>query len=1558
MSDPQEDTLPTSGTAPPAEPLGIVWRSLYGLGWLWLAIVCLLVSALLHLESTPARNFACELGRDLGSEAIAGSIDFQCVDIDLHLPLGVTAWVEDVEIFDAEGELVVAAEALNASAALTPLLNGELLLRDVAVRTPRVSLATNADGELRIAGTFVPVGPSETDDEPSTFKMHLEGAISGASLRDMPGVDIEIDELALGVRVEVEGGTVEVHTSQQESASVKVNGDDYGVLTGLEYDAALRSGGAMNAALRLSGPEGHVVVDASMPWIDDTVGALEGRVEGELHDAMLRPFTGLDILGGATDVDLAVRSAPSTLAAEPTAFDTFSADGVVGTAGGDITVEASVDISGPLRAGLAMQSARVNLGEALAPALGVTEPVGFDLEVDLNEEDSRWGIEVRGDDIFYDTWQVQSLVGAATIGDDAIVLSHLDLPTLSEGGHMNVSGRFGFDGSVDVNVDADLPQLARQPSLSGVLPGVGGRARIEANLSMRDERIDGRANVNVSGFRVDDLRVASASLRATAVGPLRSPTLNAHVRAGSTHAYGIDLTRVELDGTGQGPYRIRGRLEGPAQFVDRALAVVVDAEVGVDSGVQATGNVRMNGLFPRPVSVDVQRFATTDHGLSVAALALRAPGVLNADMRGRVSFRGRSDFSFDIDDADFAPIGELLGFPIEGSLVAEGEFHGSIARPALRSRGSVSAVRYSGLELESLGWNTTVEQRNGKAAFDLDLDAVGDVIGRIDIKLEGAAPSANLSGDWRHAPLEAHVSLSGTEIAPLVAGLPLLLGTEPMPELSGTLGLELQGSGTYLDPQSFDAFVAVSEMAYPELGVQVPRVEFEAGLHDGHLVSALALSEPSSSYLQMRAALTFDRHAWEHSPRDILREPWTLDVRVPQRSLNDFPIEMLEGQLGRVGLRAHFAGQGRSSSLGGADGTISASASYPAGAGDDGDSCRLASTLLALNGRLERGIFNVESRLRSGGAERAVLSATMPLPLDRWVVETPERLPPIDADLAVRELQVSSIPIACGELEGEVNLAARLENVFGAEPLLDLRASIAGLQSTSAADDAPPANFEVEASASASRASASLRLAGDESELFSATGEVPMAMDEALQLPLPNIDEWQGRAEFNHAPLALLAAPVSLIGSPRGHFSGEVRARADEQSGVSVRGEVRLEELGFTLRDPLLRVENLGGRITLDEDRLRLHDVGFEDREGTIVVNGQVGMDGWELGRVEATASLDAFPFRVEGVVYAKLDTQVDITGEFGERLSQFDVELRDAAIQISPDVGRQVQSLSQHPDVIYDDEGDEDGFAALVGATLASAAVDEHETRLRLHSNPFYVRREDFSVQVVPDLNIIVDRVGLRLEGDVEIRRGFLSIVGKQFDFERSELRFAGGRDLNPRIDITAVHELSNRETVTVQLSGDLFSLQLDFSSSDASAETEAEILALLIGGGSNDDAQETEAREDVLGFVTGLTAGALSSLTRRTFGEFLPVFGIESGTSGNRIRAAIPADRLIPDFLSDVVIGAHIEGYVGEQNNGDAGRSFAAGVELELLFPHSLLLNTRYQQGNTWGLELRWEP
>ncbi len=1544
-----------------------VLRTLLGL---LLAIFCLVTSVLIHLNSNPAREVICSLGRDLGNDAIAGSMDFQCVDIDVRL-MSVTAELASIELTDAEGVHVVDVERASASAAIFPLIGGELLLSDVVVQSPRISLSTDAEGGLRISQAFLPAEPSPPDPAPSTFVMRVTGAVSDASVHDVPGIDVQVSDLDLDLRIEVEGESVEIHGTQngnprdaeaavqeRESASIVLNGQPYVALSGLTYDAALRDGGSMDASLRLATEDGHLDVSASLPWVNDTLGALDARVEGVLTNAMLTPFTGQDLLGGPTEIGLDVRSAESDAPTEEySPFDALNFEGSLRPPGGELALDGSVDLSGPLQANLALRTPGLNLAEALAADLGVAGAVQFDLNVSAAESASGWDIQVRGEDIAYDTWEVERLIADATITEDAVVLSRLDLPALSEGGHMDIRGRYGFDGDLSLNVDADLPRLSAQPSLAMLLPGVGGRARIEAEVSLRDDVLDARADVNVRGFRMQDVRVAEATVRASASGPVSAPRLDAHVRTGQATLYGIDLTRVDLSAAGDGPYRIRGRVEGPAQFVDRALVVDVDTQLGIEDGVQATGNVRARGLFPQPVTIDIQRFALGENSFSVGALAVRAPNVLGATMRGRVSFRGRSDFSFDVDHANLEPLGDLLEVPIEGTVAATGEFHGSIARPALHSEGSLTSVKYQGLELATLQWHANVNQNEGKAELELLVEALGEVVGRVEIKLMGTAPSADLSGDWQRAPLDLHVQLSGTKLEPLRESLNVILGPESLPALSGTLGVELHSSGSYIDPRAFELFLAVNDFGYPDLELMVPRVEFQSELDDGNLLGSLVLKEASAPMLDVRVALTFDRMAWEQNARQILQHPWSVDLLIPERSLRDFPIAMLEEQEGRVGLNAHFQGQGQNSSLGGAEGTVSAVVSYPPVAGEhDGDSCSISATRMTLEGRLNDGTFNLDSRVRTGGAERATLSATMPLPLDSWVVQMPERLPAINADLSIQELPMNGIPIVCAEVAGEVNLEAQLQDILGDQPMVDLRGTIAGLQSTSARDHTPPADFNIEAHATASRATVSLRLAG-ETELFVAEGSVPMAMDDELHLPLPDTAGWQGRANFNHAPLAILAAPVALIGSPRGHLSGEVSARGDDAGQVHVRGGVELEEVGFTLREPLLRVESLNGRVALDDDRLHLHDVRFRDRDGTILVNGHVGMDGWELGRVDATAVLDDFPFRLEGIVYATLDTKIDITGEFGDPVSEFDVGLRDAAIQISPDVGRQVQSLSQHPDVVYEDD---DGFSGLAGTLTVSNEADEaddSETRINLTSNPFYVRRDDFSVQVEPDLIAIIDSSGVRLEGTVDIRRGFLSIVGKQFEFERSEIRFSGGRSINPRLDITAVHELANQQTVTVQLSGDLFSLELNFSSSDPSAETEAEILALLIGGGGggNDSAG---ARDQVLGFVSGLTAGLLSSLTRRELGEYIPVFGIESNATGARLRAAIQADRLIPDFLSDVVIGAHIEGYVGGQSNEGAGGSFAGGVELELLFPYSLLLNTRYQQGNTWGLELRWEP
>ena len=116
---------------------------------------------------------------------------------------------------------------------------------------------------------------------------------------------------------------------------------------------------------------------------------------------------------------------------------------------------------------------------------------------------------------------------------------------------------------------------------------------------------------------------------------------------------------------------------------------------------------------------------------------------------------------------------------------------------------------------------------------------------------------------------------------------------------------------------------------------------------------------------------------------------------------------------------------------------------------------------------------------------------------------------------------------------------------------------------------------------------------------------------------------------------------------------------------------------------------------------------------------------------------------------------------------------------------------------------------------------------------------------------------------------------------------------------------------------------------------------------------------------FLGGLTTGLLTLSARRNLGGLFPVIAIEAGdTLGEtRVRAGVQATQLVPEFLRGVVRGAYVEGLVttGEPGAGEqagTGTGFGGGVLIELRFPYDLAAIGRYGPGQTWSLDVTWEP
>jgi translocation and assembly module TamB len=340
------------------------------------------------------------------------------------------------------------------------------------------------------------------------------------------------------------------------------------------------------------------------------------------------------------------------------------------------------------------------------------------------------------------------------------------------------------------------------------------------------------------------------------------------------------------------------------------------------------------------------------------------------------------------------------------------------------------------------------------------------------------------------------------------------------------------------------------------------------------------------------------------------------------------------------------------------------------------------------------------------------------------------------------------------------------------------------------------------------------------------------------------------------------------------------------------------------------------------------------------------------------------YPVRVDGVVFAFVDARTTIEARVpadptARRTAS--VTMRDVSVRLPEQSGRTVQRLDQHPEVVYEDQP---GFAPGTAApTRAAAPAPPVGAEPPLHlevdaRQPFWVRRNDFSIQL--DAALSVDRVrgATRIAGPIRVRRGVLELVGKSFDLSPGEVRFDGGLDPNPQIDLTAVHTLASRETVTVHIGGRLARPELSFSTTVPGVETEREILELLVRGRGGETG--ANARDQAVSMLSGLTAGLLSSLTRRELGAFLPVLAIDStGTGGTRVRAGVQTDRLIPRFLRGVVQGAYVEGFVGTGgDDGAGGQASSGGFLVEFYLPRDLVGSGTFEEPDNWSVDLSWAP
>lgn len=595
--------------------------------------------------------------------------------------------------------------------------------------------------------------------------------------------------------------------------------------------------------------------------------------------------------------------------------------------------------------------------------------------------------------------------------------------------------------------------------------------------------------------------------------------------------------------------------------------------------------------------------------------------------------------------------------------------------------------------------------------------------------------------------------------------------------------------------------------------------------------------------------------------------------------------------------------------------------------------------------------------------ETVRLTADFAAPWVAWVRDgLPRDLPSMRIEGDVTDLKLESLPGACDRFRGHVNATVRGSEVFTSSQELGATFEVEDLRVLGSVEPIEARGRLVadatEANATAILESASRVIAGIEAK-------VPLRTPGGGRSIGWGSGDLALRVDVRDAPLAVLLGPVPGVANPSGRVSGALIASgpADDVKALHVDAELQLIGASLTVENPFLRLDDLDGVVALRDDALVFESFSAEDLGGRVKLDGTIALSQWKPRDVRLHIEADGYPLRRDGIVLAKLNGTVEARGDLGQRPRLLQVTFeRDVSLELPEDIRRDIQELGRHPQVIYEGEP---GFDRSLGVREAleahrskdgkGASADTTVTVKARSSEPFWVRRPDFSAQLSVDVQVRDEEERTWVQGEIAVRRGFIVLLTKSFDIEQGSIRFTGATPIDPVVDLTAVHRLSSGDTVTIRIEGRVSAPELSFTTTAAGANTDAQIIALLLGvrRSTND---EQDARAQTGAILAGVTAGLVGTVARRELGQYAPIIALQSeGTADTtNVRIGTTLDPLVPDALQDVVLGVYVEGIVG----GSQQTRATAGFLVELLFPHYLSTIATYEQPDNWSLDILWEP
>src|SRR6185437_9248421 len=307
---------------------------------------------------------------------------------------------------------------------------------------------------------------------------------------------------------------------------------------------------------------------------------------------------------------------------------------------------------------------------------------------------------------------------------------------------------------------------------------------------------------------------------------------------------------------------------------------------------------------------------------------------------------------------------------------------------------------------------------------------------------------------------------------------------------------------------------------------------------------------------------------------------------------------------------------------------------------------------------------------------------------------------------------------------------------------------------------------------------------------------------------------------------------------------------------------------------------------------------------GSIDAHGQVAMQNYRPGDIKAAISLADWPAIKNQQYRATANGQINIAGTASAPAITGNIEVINALLR--PNIGfltsgppppdptihmiSHMSAPKPRPTVGRSSCPSPPNVAppALASAKPAGKNPNTQQAlsidmRVRLRRD-IWVKQENGTAELTGDVRVKKDGAGpLRLIGDVETVRGWLSVMGKEFKVTQAKVTFTGGVPIDPGLDITADYK-AQQYLVHVIVGGTANQPTLSFKSEPELEQ--ADILSVLLFGKPTDQlsgGERTDLKSRASEVATGFAASQVAQQVSQALG--LEEMGIELRQTGSGV-------------------------------------------------------------------------